>query len=367
MGKYQDFDDFDDFDGPAREPVDLMPYVRTALKHWKAILLWACSGALVGILFGLSTPRTYTSTAVIAPELATRSTLSSGLSSLASLAGINMNTMALTDAMHPDLYPVVIRSTTFDVGLFDLPVSFTQNGALVQTDLYDYITHYTKAPWYGVVLGLPRMGIDLVKSLFTKTDEFDLAEGHSQIDSLRLTREQEGVVKALQKSITASVEKRTYVLSIKVKMQDRVVAAQVANAVVDHLKQFVVAYRTEKAQENVEYYEKIYEEAHADYLAAQRVYASYVDSHMGSTSKSAQVQMQHLQNEAQIKYQMYNSTAQNLMAAKAKVQQESPVLVVVQRAMAPHNGKPSKVKLAILWFLLAGGIGTITILRKNRA
>jgi uncharacterized protein involved in exopolysaccharide biosynthesis len=196
------------------------------------------------------------------------------------------------------------------------------------------------------------MGIELVKSLFTKEDEFELTEGHSHVDSLRLTPEQEGVVKALQRSITASVEKRTYVLSVKVKMQDRLIAAQVANAVVENLRQFVVDYRTEKAQENVDYYEKIYEEAHADYLAAQRAYASYVDSHLGSTSKSSQVQQQHLQYEAQIKYQMYNSTAQNLLAAKAKVQQESPVLVVIQRAMAPHNGKPSKVKLAMIWFIL---------------
>ena len=367
MKKFDDFDDFDDFDGPAREPIDIMPYVRQVVSHWKTILYWAFGGALLGIIIGLSTPRTYTSTAVVAPELATRSTLSSGLSSLANLAGVNMNSLALTDAMHPDLYPVVIRSTTFYMGLFDLPVSFTHKGTVVQTDLYDYITHYTKAPWYGYVLGVPRMGIEVVKSLFTKKDEFDLVEGHDHVDPLRLTREQEGVVKALQRSITASVEKRTYVLSVKVKMQDRVVAAQVANAVVEHLKQFVVSYRTEKAQETVDYYEKIHEEAHADYLAAQRAYASYVDSHLGSTSKSSQVQLQQLQYEAQIKYQMYNSTAQNLLAAKAKVQQESPVLVVIQRAMAPQNGKPSRVKLAILWFFFAGAVGIFIILRKNRA
>lgn len=362
MRKFDDFDDFDDFDGPARDPVDVTPYVRRVIKHWKAVLMWACCGALLGIIIGFSTPRTYTSTAVVAPELATRSTLSSGLSSLANLAGVNMNSLAITDAMHPDLYPVVIRSTTFYMGLFDLPVSFTHKGKVVQTDLYDYITHYTKAPWYGYVLGLPRMGIEAVKSLFTKKDEFDLAEGHSHVDSLRLTRQQEGVVKALQRSITSSVEKRTYVLSVKVKMQDRLVAAQVANAVVENLKQFVVAYRTEKAQENVKYYEKVYEEAHADYLAAQRAYASYVDSHLGSTSRSSQVQQQYLQYEAQIKYQMYNSTTQNLLAAKAKVQQESPVLVVIQRAMAPHIGKPSKVKLAILWFILGAMAGCFFVL-----
>ena len=346
-----EFDDFDDR-GPANSSLDLKPYYQLAFKNWKKILLWACCGALLGIIIGFSTPKTYTSTAVVAPELATRSTLSSGLSSLANLAGVNMNSLALTDAMHPDLYPVVINSSSFYIGLFDLPVSFTRADSLVNTDLYDYMANYTKSPWYGYVLGVPRLAISAVKGLFVKEDAFEMSEGHDYVDSLRLTRQQENVIKALSKSVKATVAKKTYVLSIDVTLQDPVLAAQVANAVVDHLRQFVVAYRTEKAMESVNYYEKVYEETHADYLTAQRAYAYYVDSHMGSTSKSSQVQQQLLQNEAQVRYQIFYSTAQNLLAARAKVQQEAPVLVVVQRALAPIVGKPSKVKLAMLWFVL---------------
>ncbi len=345
------YDEFDDV-APEQTSLDMKPYLMLLRKKWKQILCWALCGALVGIIIGFSTPKTYTATAIVAPELATRSTLSSGLNSLASLAGVNINSMAIMDAMHPDLYPVVIRSSTFYLDLFDLPVSFTHADTLVNTDLYDYMANYTKSPWYAYVLGLPRMGINAVKGLFVKEDAFEASEGHDHIDSLRLTRQQERVINALSKSVKATVEKKTYVLSISVTLQDRVLAAQVANAVVDHLRQFVVAYRSEKAQENVAYYERIYEETHADYLAAQRAYAYYVDSHQGSTSQSAQVQRQHLQNEAQARYQIYYSTAQNLLAARAKVQQESPVLVVVQRAMAPFIGKPSKVKLAMLWFVL---------------
>ena len=75
--------------------------------------------------------------------------------------------------------------------------------------------------------------------------------------------------------------------------------------------------------------------------------------------------MQELQNEAQLRYQMYNQTAQNLLAARAKVQQESPVLVIVQPGIAPHIGKPSKVKLTIIWFILGGIAGAVWVLWKN--
>ena len=339
--------------------MDFKPYIDLLLKNWKKLLIWALCGAMFGIMIGFSTPKKYTTKAVVAPEIATRSTLGNGLSSLASLAGVNMNTMALTDAMHPDLYPEVIKSTNFKIGLFDMPVTVETKDSLVHTDLYDYMVNYNKAPWWGFIFGLPHMAMDGIKSIFVKKDEFDYAEGHDHLDSLRLTRQQEMVVKALSKNIVASVEKRTYVLSLKVTMQDPIIAAQLANEVIEKLQEFVVDYRTEKARENVDYYEQIYEETRDDYLAAQRAYAYYSDANVGASSNSSKIRMQQLQNEAQLRYQMYNTTAQNLLAARAKVQQEAPVLVVVQPGIAPHYGKPSKVKLAILWFILGGFAGTV--------
>lgn len=361
----KEFDEFEEFDGGYGQSVDLMPYVRKCLQNWKKILLWAVIGGVFGVMIGFSTPRTYTTKAVVAPEIATRSTMSNGLSSLASLAGVNMNTLALTDAMHPDMYPEIIHSTNFFIGLFDMPVTVETKDSLVHTDLYDYVVNYCKAPWWGYVFGLPRRGIDLVKGWFSAKDEFDDAEGHANVDSLRLTRQQEMVVKSLSKNINASVEKRTYVLSLKVTMQDPIIAAQLANAVLDKLQEFVIKYRTEKSRENVEYYQMIYEQTRADYLSAQRQLAYYMDTHQNVTNKSVLVTQQQLQNEAQLRYQMYSQTTQNLLAAEAKVQQESPVLVVIQPGIAPHRGKPSKVRLGLLWFFLGGAAGLCWVLFKK--
>ena len=346
----KDFDEFEMMDDE-QESIDLMPYILTVLKKWKTVLLWALCASVIGIIIGLSTPRTYTSKSIVAPELTTRAN-SSGLSSIASLAGINMNSLALTDAMHPDLYPEIITSTNFYISLFDMPVTVETKDSVVHTDLYDYIATYYKRPWWTYVIGAPRMAIAGVKSLFSAEDEFELTEGHADMDSIRLTRQQEMVIKTLDKNISASVEKKTYVLSLKVTMQDRIVAANLANKVIENLQLFVKEYRTEKSRENVEYYEKIYAETHDEYMQAQRAYAYYADSHQGVNTLSSKIQMQHLQNEAQLKYQMFNQTAQNLLSAKAKVQQEAPVLVVIQSGWAPQNGKPSKVKLAMIWFIL---------------
>lgn len=341
-------------------------YLRKVLKNWKLVLVWALVGSIIGIVIGFSTPRTYTSKAVLAPEIATRSSLG-GLSSLANLAGVNMNSMALTDAMHPDMYPEIIHSSNFYLELLDMPVEVHTKDSLVHTDLYTYMLEYYKKPWWGYVVGFPMIAAQGIKSLFSNKgmpDEEELADT-SGVESLRLTRQQERVIKRLSKNITAIVQKKTYVLSLKVTMQDPVIAAQLVNTIIDKLRDFVVSYRTEKARENRDYYQKIYDETRADYLAAQRAYTYYLDTHQGLTSKSNMVYQQQLQNEAQLRYQMYSQTAQNLLNAEAKVQQEAPVLVIIQQGMAPHLGKPSKVRLMILWFILGGLLGMMWVCLKK--
>ena len=352
MKEFDEYDEIEERSQGESQSINLKPFLGLALRNWKIILLWAFAGALIGVIIGVSTPKTYSTKAVVAPEITTRSSLGGGLSSLASLAGVNMNSLALTDAMHPDLYPEIIQSTNFYISLFDLPVDVQVKDSLIHTDLYDYVANYWKSPWWGYVFGLPRMAIEGIKSVFKRTEDYDDSLGHSSLDSLRLTKQQEKVIKILSKNIDASVEKRTFVLSLRVTMQDRIIAAQLANAAIDQLQKFVVNYRTGKIRENVEYYEQLYKESHEEYLAAQREYAYYADSHLGSVSQASKIHLQHLQNEAQLKYQMHMQTAQNLLSTKAKLQQESPVLVVIQPGIAPHDGKPSKVKLTIMWFFV---------------
>lgn len=367
MGKTNNNDfDFSEFDSgeDTSSSFDWSITVKNIIAHWKFILISAFIASVIGILIGFSIPKTFVSTAVVAPEITTRNT-SGGLTSLANLAGININSMAVTDAMHPDMYPAIVNSTTFMISLFDMPVEVSTKDGVINTDLYDYIVNYTKSPWWTPVLGFPMFVKDKIVSLFKPKDEFDTVQGHESVDSLRLTSEQEGVVKLLSRSITVEVAKKTYLLKIQTKMQDRMIAAQLANAVVEKLQRFVIDYRTERTRNNVEYYRKMVDKSRVDYLSAQRAYAHYLDRNQDTFRKSAQVESQRLQNEANLRFQLFNSMSQNLMQAEAKLQLESPVLVVIQPALAPIKGSPSKIKFAVLFFIFGICAGILWVLLKD--
>ena len=65
------------------------------------------------------------------------------------------------------------------------------------------------------------------------------------------------------------------------------------------------------------------------------------------------IERERLQNDANLKYQVYNTTAQQVQQAKAKVQLETPVVAVLQPPTVPlKKSKPSKAKILVGFFVL---------------
>ena len=333
------------------DEIDIMELVRKLLKDWKLLLKWGVIAAVVGVRIGFGIPKEYTSSAVMAPEIASKSG-SSSLSSLASLAGINLGNMSTTDAMYPELYPQIVSSRPFMIEMFSLPVSFTdkKNGT-VETDLYDYMVNYTKSPWWSLVVKAPFKALGWFMGLFREKEE--KVEGHENVDAYHLTKEQSDVLKALNESISVSVDKKTYMISLNVVSQNPKVAADIASAIIERLQSYVVNYRTEKSRHDLEYYESLYGDAQKDYYAAQQKYARYVDANQGVVRQSVLIEGERLKNEANLAYELYNQTAQQVQVAKAKVQQETPVVTVIQPPTIPLlKTKPSKAKMLVVFGFL---------------
>lgn len=341
------------------EEIDIMELFRKLFKEWKSIVKWGCIGVVLGLIFALSAVKSYTVTTKMAPEIASKSSGSS-LSSLASLAGVNLGNMSTTDAVYPDLYPEIVGSTPFKVDLFSVPVEVRTKEGPVKTDLYDYVLNYTKDTWYCKVMEAPVKALGWVMSLsHEKTGKI---EGHAEADPYNLTKEQREVLKFLNENISLSVDKKTGIITTSVSMQDPKVAAALATEVMDRLQEYVSEYRTEKARHDLAYYEQLRDEAQTDYYAAQQKYARYVDANQGVVLQRVMIEQQRLQNESELKYQLYNQTEQQVQLAKAKVQQETPVCVVLQPSSVPMQGTPSRAKILVVWVFLAVVIDILWIL-----
>ena len=342
------------------DEIDIMELLRKLFKEWKLILKWCGIAAVVGLVIAFSIPKEYTVNSKLTPESVSKSAGGS-LSSLASLAGINLGSMSTADAVYPDLYPDIVSSTPFVVELFPVQVDFKYKKQEMSSDFYTYLKEYTKSPWWGAVIQAPFKVLGWFMGLFR--EKVEPVEGYASLDPRALTQEQEDIAKAIRESVTLSVDKKTSVISLSVTEQDPKVAARICDEVITRLQTYVTNYRTEKARQDLDYYQNLYDEAREAYFTAQQRYASYVDRNQGVILQRVKTEEERLQNEMSLNYQLYNACAQQLQAAKAKVQQETPVFTVIDPPQVPlKRSKPSKVTILFASIFLGAMIAAVWIL-----
>ncbi len=342
---------------PNEEEIDLLDLVRKVWIERKLIYRWCGIAAMVALVIGFSTPKEYTTVAVLAPETSSHKASLGGLSALASMAGLDMGSLANDDAVNSSLYPDVVASVPFIVELFPVQVE-TEDGRL-QTSFYDYLQNHNRRTWWSVALSAPFKALDAVKSLFAeRKPESD----GTKTDPFRLTRDEEKIRKEITERIEAAIDKKTSLVTISVTMQDPLISATLADTIMRNLQAYVIDYRTNKARNDLEFTQRLYDESQRDYYRAQQRYARYMDANQNIVRRLAKTEEERLQNEMTLAYNIYNQMAQQLQIAKAKVQESTPVFAVVQPASVPlKSSKPSKMMLLIgcVFLAAAGAVGWI--------
>ena len=323
---------------PAGEPTD---WVGLAQKAWvgrKFIMMVTGIFMVLGLIAALMTTKVYTSTVTLVPELG-KSSSSSSLSSITSMLGLGgAMGSASADAYNVTVYPEVVASTPFVTKLFDIRVTDAEEE--IDTTLIGYMTRET--------FSLTGFIVKPILSLFV-TDSLEISD---KVDVFRLTQKQANVVKALNKSIVAEVDKKTGETTISVTMDNPVVAAIVADTVCRNLKEYITEYRTRKAREDLANYQKIADESYQVYLKASRAYAYYQDHNRGLILNAAISEGTRLSNELNIASQVYSQMKLQAEAARGKLIDEKPVFAVIQPASVPLLPDNSRKKVLIIWTFL---------------
>lgn len=332
----------------SQEEIDLL---ELALKVWgeRKFVLKACGYAvLIGLVIAFSIPREYTANAMIAPELSDNKT-TGGLSSLAAMAGCNLNATSTADAIYPDLYPDIVTSTPFITGLFNVQVKDLDEE--VDTTLYCYLNEHQRVPWWTLITSAPFKALGWVISLFTEEEKEDAI-----LDPFHLTKEEADIAKELSERITVSVDKKTGVTTLSVTMQDARISACLTDTVVRRLQDYITEYRTTKARQDFQFQEKLFERKKKEYEKAQENYAKFADANKNIILLSYRAEQERLENEMRLAYQVYTSVAQQLQMAEAKVQEITPVYTIIEPATIPIKASKPRKTLMLLGIVFLTGL-----------
>ena len=334
--------------------IDFGKIFKDLLKHKKLYYKVLPVAFILAAIYALSLPNYYSCTVKLAPELGANVKAGGGLASLASSFGVNLGSATSgADAINPTLYPDLMNSVDFKTSLFPVQVTRKEDGKTFV--YYDYLMNEQKAPWWS-------QAMKAVFSMFN--DQSSMV--NEKVDPFKLTKEQTEIVKDIDKNVVCDVDKKTMVITINVTDQDPLICATLADSVKTRLQKFITDYRTSKARVDLEYNKKLYVEAKAKYEQARDVYARFSDSHRDVSSQSAQTKQADLQNEMQMKQQIYQQVVVQLQQAEMKVQQETPAFTTLQSATVPvRKTGPKRAQMCLIFLFLAFLGTTAYILHKE--
>ena len=318
--------------------IDWQDLLSKAWKGKKFIITVTVVFMFLGLISALTMTRLYTSKVTLVPELG-KST-SSSLSSRSSMLGLGGMTMGSSaDAYHVTVSPEVVASTPFVAKMFDMRVTDPKKG--IDTTLIGYLSRERFS--IGNVIGY------VTKPIFSLFSNKEEETKGNELNLFHLTKEQDRIVKTMNKAIQVDVDKKTGETTIQVTMDNPVIAATVADTVCKHLREYIVEYRTRNAREDLENYKKIADESYQRYLKASKAYAYYQDHNRGLILNAVISEGSRLSNELQIASQLYQQMKLQAEMARGKVIDEKPVFAIIQPATVPLLPQNSRAKVLLIW------------------
>lgn len=310
-------------------------------EKFKIILITLLVGGL-GAIYAFTAREEFVSEGKILPEIQSKGGGLGQFSGLAALAGVDVSSVTGgSDAVRPDLYPDVLKSTPFFLELFKLKIKTKDNKTWVFSDFY---TKYVLDD---------DVKEENLKLRFPTSDEY-----------VAINYQTEKNLKDLRTRITASYDKKTSIISVTTKLPDPVAAALVTRFSMNYLTNYIINYRTEKAKKDLQFLADRLDAAKGKYYSNQAKKAQYSDQMPLNVLKlqSADLQRERIESEYKISSSFYNSLLQKYEEAKIKIQQETPVLKILEPPVVKNKRDEPKRMATILVSLFLGGIISILVI-----
>jgi hypothetical protein len=323
-----------------------------AHKLWeKRLFIAKITGVffVFGIIVALTSPKEYTSTIVMVPQSNDATSKLGGLSSLASMAGINLSDMGGGQSISPTLYPQIMGSITYEKELLQTPVKFEKIDQPIS--LYDsYVNEkYQKTSVLGFVakytIGLPGL---ILKNLKKKS-----TNAVSDNAYITLNEDEKRAIDLLSDKVNLTLNDKDGYITLSANASEPLVSTQMVIAAQSLLQKYITLIKVEKAQQNFDFIQGQYKEAKRDYENAQERLASHQDLNRNVISAISKSQEDKLNNDYNLAFSVYSELAKQLEQAKIQVKDATPVLSIVQPAFVPiERSKPKRPLIVFVYTFL---------------
>ncbi|WP_286971414.1 Wzz/FepE/Etk N-terminal domain-containing protein [Flavobacterium sp. UBA4854] len=278
-------------------------------KEYKIILLVILFFLIIGISYILIIPKEYISTGKIMPEVSYKASNGmGGLNELLKKYNGNIDVYN-TEITSPELYAEIINTSEFCDYILAKEINTKRNEKISFKAYYDL-------------------------KLKSKTSFFNREKSNFEAND-KMTHY--NIAKDIQTRIAVTIAKRNNLISVSVKMEDPVVAADIANFTIIYLIDYITKYRTEKTRQELRFIESLQKDVSND------------------SSKNIQ-----------LKTEIQSSLSASVIQMKIKIQEDTPTIQVLEKPQIPvFSSEPPTLRVFAEFIFLGLLTGVIIVLLKN--
>lgn len=339
------------------EEIDLVEAATILWRNRILIIKTTIIFSFLGLCVAFFSEKEFEASAVMVPQMENQSSRLGGLSSLASLAGFNMDMNTGSDVISPMLYPMIISSTNFQLEVMNAEYQF--EGIEEPMSLIDYYENVYKPGLFGLIkkytIGLP----GLIKLTIQGKQNENVVE--SNTDIFKPSRKQYELAEIIQEQISLDVNEQEGYITLSMSSNQAYLSAQVVQKCQELLQKYVTQFKVEKAVAQLEFIKERYEENKEEFEIAQARLAAFRDANKNISSEIMRTREEKLQNEFQLAFDVYSELAKQLEEARIKVEEHTPVFSVIKEVVIPLEKSKPRRALILFISIIIGGVAGIAI------
>lgn len=347
--------------GPREDEVSLLDILLVLARHKTLIVRTVLLFTFLGVTYSLLAPKKFTSAAKVVRETGGEGpNLPGGLGGLAGgLAGGAISGLlgGSSSGLGPEAYPEILQGRA--VRLKVVRDTFRFPDAEHPMTLVEYVD---RPP--GIVdvvlkysLQLPWTIKEEVGKLLagTSTPEGTTAASAPTIPS----EEEDAALKTAADMISVSVNEESGLMTLKVSAGGPRLAAALVESFLEHFKSRVREIRTEKVREKLGFVEQRLQEVKKELEIREERLAQFLERNQNPTTAMLRFRRDRLQRQVDFKQQLYTQLQSQRTKTRLELQQQQPVLTVVEEGTPPLSRSwPKRTLITVFSFLLGGFVGT---------
>jgi len=342
---------------PEEQEIDLIELAHKIWDSRKTVIKTVVIFIIIGLISAISSPKEYTATTIVVPQTEDGSaSMKGGLSGLASMAGISLGSASGGATLSPSLYPQIVSSLPFQLELMNTKLTYEEIDHPISLMEY-YKNDDGGFSLFGTILkytlGLPGVIANAIRG-----EEKNQIDSTNNNNPIHLNKDQKDIQKILDNIISINVNDKDGYITISCKQPEALPAAQLTRQCKDLLQKYVTDFRIQKAQINLDFIQKRYNELKKEYETVQTELAKFRDRNQNVSTAIAQTELERINNKYQLAYNVYSTMSEQLEQARIQVKKDTPVFTTIQPASVPtERSKPQRSIILFIWTFLGIVLG----------